>query len=65
MSVATAEKLESTDAFVKSLEPDIKKPGRWLADHPLIGKLERKELSKAQIAGLMGQIYRQTCEVVR
>ncbi|MBM3509600.1 MAG: hypothetical protein FJX61_05600 [Alphaproteobacteria bacterium] len=63
--MALATEFESTEAFVQSLEADIKKPGRWLADHPLIKKLERHELTQAQIAGLMGQVYRQTCEVVR
>ena len=40
-------------------------PGRWLPGHPVIEKLEGKKLSRAQIAGMMTQIYRQTCEVVR
>lgn len=47
------------------LENDLREPGRWLADHPLIGKLERGDLTRGQIAGLMGQVYRQTVEVVR
>jgi pyrroloquinoline-quinone synthase len=56
---------ESTRAFVQEIEEGLRVPGRWLPGHPVIDKLERKELSRAQIAGMMTQIYRQTCEVVR
>ena len=55
----------STEEFVRSLEEDLRVQGRWLADHPLVSGLERGSLSRGQIAGLMGQIYRQTIEVVR
>jgi pyrroloquinoline-quinone synthase len=55
----------ATEALVKELEDGLKKPGRWLADHPVIGKIDRGELTRSQIAGLMGQIYLQTAEVVR
>lgn len=51
--------------FVKELEEGLKQPGRWLPEHPVIGKIERGELTRAQIAGMMNQIYLQTCEVVR
>ena len=65
MAHAAAMELESVADFVAGLEADIQKPGRNLSAHPLIEKLNNKELSLGQIAGLMGQIYRQTCEVVR
>lgn len=55
----------STEAFVKELEQGLRKPERWLPGHPVIGKIERAELTRGQIAGMMGQVYRQTCEVVR
>ena len=55
----------ATQALVKELEEGLKQPGRWLPDHPVIGKVERGELTRSQIAGLMGQIYLQTAEVVR
>ena len=55
----------ATEALVKELEDGLRKPGRWLADHPVVGKIERGELTRSQIAGLMGQIYLQTAEVVR
>jgi pyrroloquinoline-quinone synthase len=51
--------------FVKELEEGLRQPGRWLPDHPVIGKIERGELTRGQIAGMMNQIYLQTCEVVR
>jgi len=43
----------------------LRQPGRWLPEHPVIGKIERRELTRGQIAGMMNQIYLQTCEVVR
>lgn len=51
--------------FVKELEDGLKQPGHWLPEHPVIGKIERGELTRGQIAGMMNQIYLQTCEVVR
>jgi len=57
--------LQSIDKLVQEMEAGLHKPGRWLPEHPVIGKLERGELSRAQIAGMMGQIYKQTTEVVR
>jgi pyrroloquinoline quinone (PQQ) biosynthesis protein C len=51
--------------FVKELETGLRQPGQWLPDHPVIGKIQRGELTRGQIAGMMNQIYRQTCEVVR
>src|SRR3989442_15937670 len=57
--------MTSTQAFIEELEQDLRVPGRWLPGHPLIEKLERKELERRQIAGMMTQVYRQTCEVVR
>lgn len=54
-----------TEALVKELEEGLRTPGRWLPAHPVIGKLEHGELTRGQIAGMMGQIYRQTVEVVR
>lgn len=55
----------ATQALVKELEEGLKQPGRWLADHPVIAKIEAGQLTRTQIAGLMGQIYLQTAEVVR
>ena len=55
----------ATQALVTELEQGLKQPGRWLPDHPVIGKIERGELTRTQIAGLMGQVYLQTAEVVR
>ena len=57
--------LRSIDTLVQEMEAGLRKPGRWLPEHPVIGKLERGELSRQQIAGMMGQIYVQTTEVVR
>ncbi|OLB95125.1 MAG: hypothetical protein AUH30_16010 [Candidatus Rokubacteria bacterium 13_1_40CM_68_15] len=57
--------MTSTQAFIEELEQDLRVRGRWLPGHPLIEKLERKELERRQIAGMMTQVYRQTCEVVR
>ena len=57
--------LQSIDKLVQEMEAGLHKPGRWLPEHPVIGKLQRGELSRAQIAGMMGQIYKQTTEVVR
>jgi pyrroloquinoline quinone (PQQ) biosynthesis protein C len=56
---------QSTRTFIEEIQEGLRVPGRWLPGHPVIEKLERKELSRAQIAGMMTQIYRQTCEVVR
>jgi pyrroloquinoline quinone (PQQ) biosynthesis protein C len=57
--------MPSTAEFIKDIQGELRAPHRWLPGHPLIEKLERKELTRAQIAGMMTQIYRQTCEVVR
>ena len=57
--------LQSIDKLVQEMEAGLHKPGRWLPDHPVIGKLQRGELTRRQIAGMMGQIYVQTTEVVR
>jgi len=57
--------MSDTAAFIRELEQGLRVPGRWLPGHPVIEKLEGKELTRAQIAGMMTQIYRQTCEVVR
>jgi pyrroloquinoline-quinone synthase len=57
--------LRSIDTLVQEMEAGLHKPGRWLPEHPVIGKLQRGELSRGQIAGMMGQIYAQTTEVVR
>lgn len=51
--------------FRLQLSAELKQPPYCLSLHPVIGALERKELTLPQIAGLMGQIYRQTVEVVR
>ena len=65
MANAAVVELEPVEDFVKGLEADIMKPGRNLSEHPLIEKLNNKELTLGQIEGLMGQVYRQTSEVVR
>jgi pyrroloquinoline-quinone synthase len=57
--------LKTTEAFVKELEEGLRRADRWLPGHPVIGKIERGELSRGQIAGMMNQIYLQTVEVVR
>jgi len=57
--------LAATETLVKELAEGLKKPGRWLPGHPVIGKIERGELTRGQIAGMMTQIYLQTIEVVR
>jgi pyrroloquinoline-quinone synthase len=51
--------------FRIQISEELTKPPYCLALHPVIEKLERRELTQAQIAGWMGQIYRQTVEVVR
>jgi len=57
--------VKSTAEFIKELEEGLKRPDRWLPGHPVVGKIERGELTRGQIAGMMNQIYLQTCEVVR
>ena len=46
MAEAVSADYMSTEEFVKSLEVDLRVPGRWLADHPLVGRLERGELTR-------------------
>ena len=55
----------TTEMLVKELVQGLQKPGRWLPGHPVIEKIERGELTRNQIAGMMTQIYLQTVEVVR
>jgi pyrroloquinoline quinone (PQQ) biosynthesis protein C len=55
----------TTEMFIKELEEGLRKPERWLPGHPVIGKIERGELTRGQIAGMMTQVYLQTVEVVR
>jgi len=55
----------ATKMLIKELEEGLRKPGRWLPDHPVIGKIDRGELTLGQIAGMMTQVYLQTVEVVR
>jgi pyrroloquinoline-quinone synthase len=57
--------MTTVPAFVREIEQELRVPGRWLPGHPVIDKLEKQELSRVQIAGMMTQVYRQTCEVVR
>lgn len=57
--------MSPTQVFIDTLARDLRVPGRWLPGHPVIKRLQRKDLTRSQIAGMMGQVYRQTCEVVR
>ena len=36
--------LQSIDKLVQEMEAGLHKPGRWLPEHPVIGKLQRGEL---------------------
>jgi len=53
------------DAYVKEITQGLEEPGRALASHPVIGKIERGELTRTQLAGWANQIYIQTREIVR
>jgi pyrroloquinoline-quinone synthase len=51
--------------FIKEIEEGLLLPGRNLAEHPLIGKIQRRELTRTQLKGLMIQVTLQTTDVVR
>ena len=65
MKNTTLSRGDGTRDFIRTLSGELAMPGRCLALHPVIAKLERGDLSLTQIVGLMSQIYRQTTEVVR
>ncbi len=51
--------------FIEEIEAGLRAPGRNLAEHPLIDKINRRELTRDQLKGLMLQITIQTRDVVR
>jgi pyrroloquinoline quinone (PQQ) biosynthesis protein C len=51
--------------FIEEIKDGLKAPGRNLAEHPLIEKINRRELTRGQLKGLMIQITLQTRDIVR
>jgi pyrroloquinoline-quinone synthase len=51
--------------FIEEIETGLKAPGRNLAEHPLIEKINRRELTRNQLKGMMVQVTLQTTEIVR
>jgi pyrroloquinoline-quinone synthase len=51
--------------FIQEIEQGLKLPGRNLAEHPLIEKINRRELSREQLKGMAIQVTLQTTEIVR
>jgi pyrroloquinoline-quinone synthase len=51
--------------FIEEIEAGLKAPGRNLAEHPLIEKINRRELTRNQLKGVMVQVTLQTTEIVR
>jgi len=53
------------ETYRKEITRELEKPGRALASHPIIDKINRGELTRTQLAGWANQIYLQTRDVVR
>src|SRR3954447_11574147 len=51
--------------FIEEIEAGLKAPGRNLAEHPLIEKINRREVTRNQLKGMMIQVTLQTTEIVR
>jgi pyrroloquinoline-quinone synthase len=51
--------------FIKEIEAGLKAPHRNLAEHPLIEKINRRELTRNQLKGMAIQVTLQTTEIVR
>ena len=51
--------------FIEEIEAGLKAPGRNLAEHPLIEKINRRELTRNQLKGMMVQVTLQTRDIVR
>ncbi len=51
--------------FIEEIEAGLRAPGRNLAEHPLIDKINRRELTRSQLAGMVMQVTLQTTEIVR
>jgi pyrroloquinoline-quinone synthase len=51
--------------FIEEIEAGLKLPGRNLAEHPLIDKINRREPTRNQLKGLMIQVTLQTRDIVR
>ena len=51
--------------FIQEIEEGLKAPGRNLAEHPLIDKINRREVTRDQLKGLMLQVTAQTRDIVR
>ena len=51
--------------FIKEIEEGLKAPHRNLAEHPLIEKINRRELTRSQLKGMVMQVTLQTTEIVR
>jgi pyrroloquinoline-quinone synthase len=51
--------------FIEEIDAGLKAPHRNLVEHPVIGKIQRGELSRNQLKGLMLQLTLQTTDIVR
>jgi pyrroloquinoline-quinone synthase len=51
--------------FVQEIQDGLKAPHRNLPEHPLIEKINRRELTRHQLKGLMIQLTLQTTDIVR
>src|SRR3954470_24015981 len=51
--------------FIREIDEGLRAPRRNLVEHPLIGKIDRGELTRGQLKGLMLQLTLQTTDIVR
>ncbi len=48
--------MEPFDLWLKRLQEELRKPGRWLPDHPVLLKISRGELTRDQLRGWAAEI---------
>src|SRR3989440_4045310 len=57
--------LATPETLQQTIETGLRQPGRNLTEHPVLARLDRGELSRAQVQGLLTQMYVHVREVTR
>lgn len=57
--------LATPETLMQEIEAGLREPGRNLREHPVLGMLDRGELTRAQVQGLLTQMWIHVREVTR
>ncbi len=57
--------LATPETLQQEIEDGLRRPGRNLTEHPVLAMLDRGELTRAQVQGLLTQMYVHVREVTR